>query len=133
MKYSYSDLLNIEYKKYISLIIFIVLFIIFIYFTFVTYAYSSNELKGVYDGEYIVLAYDVDVLDIKEDEIFLEIYNKKYFFEIVYFDDVYLYGDKHYQNVYISVDESFILNEVIDLTFFYSRERIIKKITNLFF
>lgn len=133
MNYKYVDLINIGYKKHITIILFFIVIVGCIISSFYFSVYYSSELTALSQSDTLAITYAVDSFDFSVSDAYVEINDKDYDFEIDRYSEVYLYGENYYQTIYITVPTDFKENEIVDITLFYKKEKIIKKIINLMF
>lgn len=130
---NYEDLLQIDYKKNIVMIVFSLTIVILLIVSFNINAYFSKECEGIYDGKYVSVTLLYDNISLFETGDYLLIEKEKYDYEIISYDNVYSLGEYYYQTVYLKIEKDFLENEVVEFTVFYEEEKMIEKIIDLIF
>ena len=96
--------------------------------------YSSKQYYGIYNDGYISINIDITNSDTIKKSNYIKINNNKYSYSIS--DISSLMADEinniNYQNYKIYINESFKENEIVKIDFFYNKQRIIKKLLDLF-
>jgi len=131
---NYHSLLNIKYKYSIFnisilLIIFITLILLSVIFT-----YSSFKILGIYNDDQIVISVPVENSDSVKNGTYLMIDNVKYDYRIIDISPIKEMNYVNYQDYNLKInDVSLKENEVVEITFHYNKQRIIKKIIDIIF
>lgn len=128
---NYYKLKNIKYKNNALIIIFfgivgiLLLLLIFLqsYDNFVTYA--------SFNGKNFIIPVKLENSDIISKAKILRIDDKTYNFSISSISEIFNENYINYQNYEITVPVKFKNNEVKKITFYYKKERMIKKILKL--
>ena len=128
---NYYKLKNIKYQNNTLLIIFtgiicrIVILLIFLksYSSFVTYA--------TFDGKSFIVPIEIENSDIISEAGMLKIDDITYKFSVLSISEIFSDNYTNYQNYEIYVSKKFKNNEVKKITFYYKKERVIKKILKL--
>lgn len=130
---NYYELLNIKYKNHI--IIYLILIIIFILLIVSLNIDSYDEYKtyGVYKNKTLIVSIPVINSDNLLTGKYLQINNKKYNYEINKISDLYVENYINYEDFEINIEKSFLENEVVEITFYSNKEKMIKKIKRVIF
>ena len=133
MKSSYYFLQNIKYKNNLFLIIFLGIFIILINLSFFLEIYSYFNTYGIYENGFI----KVNILLENSDNITLsdkmKIKNEEYSFKINSISNLLSENYQNYQIYTLKTNINLKENEVVKITFYYNKEKIIKKIFKIIF
>lgn len=133
MKSSYYFLQNIKYKNNLFLIIFLGIFIILINLSFFLETYSYFNTYGIYENGFI----KVNILLENSDNITLsdkmKIKNEEYSFKINSISNLLNENYQNYQIYTLKTNINLKENEVVKITFYYNKEKIIKKIFKIIF
>lgn len=116
-------------KHNIVLLIYILLMIFLIIFSSTIKCYSKLKVKATFLDDKIIIPIMLDNTEVIEKSVFLKIDDKKYNFKIMEYSEIYNDGDVNIQDIIISSNISEKLeNQVFELTFYYDKELLIKKI-----
>ena len=129
---NYQRLLNLNYKNYLALIIVIILTIILTVYISTKSLYEKIDLMAVSDGNNLVLAVPVEYSDILLKKAILNIDNQNCNYEIQLVSEL-LYDEVrqiNYQNFVIATNKKYPLNAIVKVTFYYQKEKIIRKVIN---
>lgn len=133
MKSRYYYLQNIKYKNNLFLIIFLGIFIIFIILSFFLESYSNFNTYGIYENGFI----KVNILVENSDKLILnnkmEINNNEYSYKIDNISNLLNDNYQNYQVYTLKTNINLKENEVVQITFYYNKEKIIKKILKIIF
>lgn len=133
MKSSYYFLQNIKYKNNLFLIIFLGIFIILINLSLFLETYSYFNTYGIYENGFI----KVNILLENSDNITLsdkmKIKNEEYSFKINSISNLLSENYQNYQIYTLKTNINLKENEVVKITFYYNKEKIIKKIFKIIF
>ncbi|MGN1379007.1 MAG: hypothetical protein ACI4XR_01235 [Bacilli bacterium] len=133
MKSSYYYLQNIKYKNNLFLIMFLGIFIIFIILSFFLESYSNFNTYGIYENGFI----KVNILVENSDKITLnnkmKIKNDEYSYKIDNISDLLNENYQNYQIYTLKTNINLKENEVVKITFYFDKEKIIKKIFKIIF
>ena len=127
---NYQRLLNIPYKNYFGLIIVVGLTIILTIYIATKSLYDRLDLLAVSNGRNLVLAVPIEYSDTLTKDAVLNINKTKYNYAIESVSEL-LYDEVrqiNYQNFIITIDKKYPLNEIVKVTFYYNKERIIQKV-----
>ena len=130
----YQSLLNINYHNYLVLLITVILLMIILVLSISLYSYDKCNYVGVFNENQIF----VNVLYNNSDAIlkgtYMVIDKKQYKYVIKNISDLMIDNQINYQVYTIDFkDNSLMNNEIINITFYYNRQKIIKKIINFIF
>ena len=131
---TYQYLLNIRYKNNINIIIFsIFLFICFI-LACALFTYDRYTTYGVVKNNIIAINSSANNSDAVIKGDYLLINNKKYIYKILTISDLQEEDYVNYQIFNIDIQaNNFLENQVLTITFYYNKQRIIQKIINIIF
>lgn len=129
---NYTFLLKIKYKNSILLFVISILVILIVLLSFLIKTYTSYSLLAIYD-EYLVVSVPIENSDAVNKGEYLTIDNQKYSYEIKHVSKWQVKDFINYQDYYLKINKSFNKNEVIKVTFFYEKQRIIEKIIAIIF
>ncbi len=127
---NYQRLLNIPYKNYFGLIIVVGLTIILTIYIATKSLYDRLDLLAVSNGQNLVLAVPIDYSDTLTKGAVLNINKTNYNYNIESVSEL-LYDEVrqiNYQNFIITIDKKYPLNEIVKVTFYYNKEKIIQKV-----
>ena len=128
---NYQKLLNIKYHNYLLELILIFLIIIFIIFILKYSVYEKINLMGIYKDNNIHIKcpiYNSDTI-IYADILLID--NKKVKYKILKISDILEEDNVNYQIVEIKTNNKYLENELVQLSFYYKKETIFKKIINI--
>ena len=135
-----SDIVDNKYvllnqkPKYNSLIIFSLLLFLLIIFSSIYYkTYDSFKVTGIYVNKEISITLNSsDVKKIIESE-FIKINARKYKVSILSVSqpDYDWTSNVSYQTIILTTSEKFYNNEILEITFYRNKQRIIRKVFNL--
>jgi hypothetical protein len=95
--------------------------------------YNVYNTKALFINNSIILNVELGNSDIINNSSYLKIDNKKYNYTIKSISDIKVDNFINYQEFQIEVNNCFIENQVLDITFYYKKEKIIKKIIDIIF
>ncbi len=91
--------------------------------------YSKIQVKGIVTNSNIVIPTTLDNISKISISDKLKIDSKEYKFKILNYSELYTEGNVNIQDVIINSDvKNKKDNQVIDITFYYNKEKLIKKI-----
>jgi len=133
MQNSYRYLLNIEYKN--NLVVFLSIFIISvcIILACVLSTYSSFAFMALYKDGALIIDVPINNSDAVNKGNFIKVQNSKYTYEVLETGNIKTVNYINYQEYKIKINESFKENQVIEVTFYYKKQKIIKKILDIIF
>lgn len=130
---SYNYLLSLQNKKH-SLIIICAIFINIIFVLLITIGvYDSYDTLGVYDGNHLLLKIQQDNSDNIINGDFIKINNKELNYQVKGISELKVENYINYYEILIDVNENFEKNEVIKITFYNNKEKLMKKIIDFIF
>lgn len=129
---NYLQLLSIKYKHFFLSFIISIIIIITLILSFFIKTYSSYRIKGVYQDDLIV-SVPLENSDAVNKGEYLTINQQRYSYNIKSISEIQVLNYINYQDYIISVDKIFKKNEVIEITFYYKKQRIIQKIIDIIF
>ncbi len=132
MNYNFEDLLHVEYKKYITQFVFLIALCLVIVLSIKCSVYSFKEFSGIYKNNLLEITYQIEDKYLFENG-YIKINNEKYNFGVLEYSEIFVLGEIYYQTVYLEIEEEFNNNQLLDITLFYNKERIIIKIKDLMF
>ena len=133
MKQSYVSLYQIPYKKHILAIFLIIIFISSMVISFRLKAYSSFKTYGVFIDNHLYVDIPIDNSDAVNKGTYLKIDDYKYAFKIEEISDLQVEGSINYQTYSLKIMKEYQNNQVVEITFYYDKQRIIRKIIDIIF
>lgn len=133
MQHSYASLYYLNYKKHILLIILFIIIITSFVISFNTKAYSSYKTYGIYLDNHLYVDIPIDNSDAVKKGSYLKIDDEKYDIQIEEISDLQVEGNINYQTYSLKSFREYKNNQIVEMTFYYNKQRIIKKIINLIF
>lgn len=121
------------YKKYyIVLVLFIILTLLSIYICHES-LYDRLDLTAISDGENLIVAVPVAYSDTLKTGDTVVISNQNYHYTITSISDIEanLMQQINYQNFTIKINNQYPQNQILKITFYYNKEKIIKKVIKL--
>ncbi len=126
-------LLNLKPKYSFVIVFSILLFLLIIFFSIYYKTYDSFKVTGTYlNNQISITLLSSDTKNIIESD-YLKIKNQKYKFSIQSISqaEYEVITNTSYQKVALSTSGSFFDNEILEITFYKNKQRIISKIFNL--
>ena len=133
MQYNYASLNYLTYKEHVLLIFWFIIIITSFVISFNTKAYSSYKTYGIYLDNHLYVDIPIDNSDAVKKGIYLKIDDQKYDIEIEEISDLQVEGNINYQTYSLKSFTEYKNNQVVEITFYYNKQRMIKKIINLIF
>ncbi len=133
MQHSYASLYYLTYKKHVLLIILFIIIITSFVISFNTKAYSSYKTYGIYLDNHLYVDIPTDNSDVVKKGSYLKIDDEKYDIQIEEISDLQVEGNINYQTYSLKSFREYKNNQIVEMTFYYNKQRIIKKIINLIF
>ena len=127
---SYQRLLNMPYRNYFGFFIVIVLIFLLSIYIGSKSLYDRLDLVAVSDGNNLVVAFPTVYSDILNEDTILSINQKNYDYQILQISDL-MYDDIrqiNYQNYIFQISEKYPLNKIVNVTFYYNKEKIFRKV-----
>ncbi|MEG1892391.1 MAG: hypothetical protein RR189_00675 [Bacilli bacterium] len=128
---NYQKLLKIKHHNYFLLIVVITLISVFISYISNYKIYDKFNTYGVYKNGAIILNVEMEYSDTLFENNILKINKKEVDYEIVSLSDLLFDKNINYQEVILKTKETYQENKILNLTFYYNKEKIFKKIINL--
>lgn len=128
---NYYKLRNIKYQNNAIIIIFTGIICILLFLLMVLKSYDSFVTYASFNGISFIVPIKLENSDIISDADILKIDDKTYNFSILNISEIFNENYINYQNYEITVPAKFKNNEVKKITFYYKKERMIKKILKL--
>ncbi|MEG0976962.1 MAG: hypothetical protein RSF02_00225 [Bacilli bacterium] len=128
---NYQKLLKIKHHNYFLLIVIITLISVFISYISNYKIYDKFNTYGVYKNGAIILNVEMEYSDTLFENNILKINKKEVDYEIVSLSDLLFDKNINYQEVILKTKETYQENKILNLTFYYNKEKIFKKIINL--
>ena len=128
---NYYKLKNIKYKNNILIIIFFGIVGILLFFLIFLQSYDNFVTYASFNGKNFIIPVKLENSDIISKANILKIDDKTYNFSISSISEIFNENYINYQNYEITVPVKFRNNEVKKITFYYKKERMIKKILKL--
>jgi len=133
MQLSYDYLLNIKYKRFGLIFIIILLLIILLILGFNIKTYNTYQIYGVYQNNYLAVNVPIIDSDAVLNGLYLKVNNDKYDYKIDRISSLEYYDNVNYQTYYLNLTNNYQENEILKITFYYKKQRIIRKIFELIF
>ena len=126
MKFVYTKPLSFK----ILICIYLILLVIIVPYLLKYKTYSKIRLKGIINNNQIIIPTEIsDISNIKKSEKISLDNEKNLNFKIDNFSEVYNDGNINLQDITISCDvKNKIENEIINITFYYDKDYVYKKI-----
>lgn len=126
-------LLNLKLKYSWIIVISVLLFLLLIFSSIYYKTYDSYKVSGLVNDNNINITVLVKKIGNIIESDYLEINNKKYKFSVESISPVEydMASNNFYQNITLSTSGNFLDNEVLELTFYKNKQRIITKVINL--
>ena len=128
---NYYKLKNIKYKNNTLIIIFFGIVGILLFLLIFLQSYDNFVTYASFNGENFIIPVKLENSDIISKANILKIDDKTYNFSISSISEIFNENYINYQNYEITVPVKFKKNEVKKITFYYKKERMIKKILKL--
>lgn len=126
----YDDLLHIKVRYGFLLLCMVALFIGIGIYVLNLKVRDVLPLKGIYNDGLIYVEVPIDYSDTIKNGEYVKIDNEEYIYEIKAIGAMEVDASTflNYQVFSISLDEEFLNNEVIDITFCFNEEKIFEKL-----
>ncbi len=128
---NYYKLKNIKYKNNKLIIIFFGIVGILLFLLIFLKSYDNFVTYASFNGKNFIIPVKLENSDIISKANILKIDDKTYNFSISSISEIFNENYINYQNYEITVPVKFKNNEVKKITFYYKKERMIKKILKL--
>ena len=128
---NYYKLKNIKYKNNTLIIIFFGIVGILLFLLIFLQSYDNFVTYASFNGKNFIIPVKLENSDIISKANILKIDDKTYNFSISSISEIFNENFINYQNYEITVPVNFKNNEVKKITFYYKKERMIKKILKL--
>lgn len=128
---NYYKLKNIKYKNNALIIIFFGIVGILLFLLIFLQSYDNFVTYASFNGKNFIIPVKLENSDIISKAKILKIDDKTYNFSISSISEIFNENYINYQNYEITVPVNFKNNEVKKITFYYKKERMIKKILKL--
>lgn len=128
---NYYKLKNIKYKNNTLIIIFFGIVGILLFLLIFLQSYDNLVTYASFNGKNFIIPVKLENSDIISKANILKIDDKTYNFSISSISEIFNENYINYQNYEITVPVNFKNNEVKKITFYYKKERMIKKILKL--
>ncbi|MBE6155152.1 MAG: hypothetical protein E7164_00135 [Firmicutes bacterium] len=129
---NYDFLLKIKTSNSILYIVILIILLLVFVLMFVIYTYSSYHTMGIYnDG--LIVSVPLKNSDVVIKGNYLMIENRNYEYEVLEISDIQAENYINYQDLRININEKFKENQVVEITFYYNKQRLIKKIVQFIF
>lgn len=125
---NYYKLKIIKYKNNVIIIIFVGIILIVMILLLFLKSYNSYVTYASFNGENFIVPIKLENSDIISEAKILKIDDKTYNFSISNISEIFNENYINYQNYEINVPLKLKNNEVKKITFYYKKERMIKKI-----
>ena len=124
----YNYLLNIKYKNFMLIIIVLAISITIFILSCLLFTYDRYTIYGIWNDNSIIIDVPINNSDAVVKGMFIKIDDKDYSYNIKSISKLQEYNNLNYQTYQINIPKSFKDNQVLNITFYYNRQRIIKKI-----
>ena len=128
---NYYKLKNIKYKNNTLIIIFFGIVGILLFLLIFLQSYDNFVTYASFNGKNFIIPVKLENSDIISKANIIKIDDKTYNFSISSISEIFNENYINYQNYEITVPVNFRNNEVKKITFYYKKERMIKKILKL--
>ena len=128
---NYYKLKNIKYKNNTLIIIFFGIVGILLFLLIFLQSYDNFVTYASFNGKNFIIPVKLENSDIISKAKILKIDDKTYNFSISSISEIFNENYINYQNYEITIPAKFKNNEVKKITFYYKKERMIKKILKL--
>ena len=128
---NYYKLKNIKYKNNTLIVIFFGIVSILLFLLIFLQSYDNFVTYASFNGKNFIIPVKLENSDIISKANILKIDDKTYNFSISSISEIFNENYINYQNYEITVPVKFKNNEVKKITFYYKKERMIKKILKL--
>ena len=128
---NYYKLKNIKYKNNTLITIFFGIVGILLFLLIFLQSYDNFVTYASFNGKNFIIPVKLENSDIISKAKILKIDDKTYNFSISSISEIFNENYINYQNYEITVPVKFKNNEVKKITFYYKKERMIKKILKL--
>lgn len=128
---NYYKLRNIKYKNSTLIIIFFGIVGILLFLLIFLQSYDNFVTYASFNGKNFIIPVKLENSDIISKANIIKIDDKTYNFSISSISEIFNENYINYQNYEITVPVKFKNNEVKKITFYYKKERMIKKILKL--
>ena len=128
---NYYKLKNIKYKNNTLIIIFFGIVGILLFLLIFLQSYDNFVTYASFNGKNFIIPVKLENSDIISKANILKIDDKTYNFSISSISEIFNENYINYQNYEITVPVNFKNNGVKKITFYYKKERMIKKILKL--
>lgn len=133
MQHSYNSLYHIKYPKHILIIFLIIVLLVSLIVTFKTKAYSSYKTYGVYLNSQLYVDIPITNSDAVNKGEYIKIDNQKYDIVIREISGLQTQGNINYQTYSLKAFKEYKNNQIVEITFYYNKQRIITKIMDIIF
>lgn len=126
----YYDKLNIKYGI-LTIILVIILLGLIIYMHFLK-VYSVYNSIGYFEDGFLIINIEMDNSDVVNNKNYLKINNLKYKYDIFEKSNLLIENNINYYTYKLKVsDYNFEENKIENITFYYNKENLIKKIAKI--
>jgi len=129
---NYVALLSIKYKTSILSLIICIIFLITLGLSIFLQTYTSYSVRGIYQ-DYLIVSVPISNSDAVNNGNYLMIDKQRYYYKVKKISELKNLNYINYQDYYIEINKTFKENEVVEITFYYKKQRIIQKILNFIF
>lgn len=131
---NYYSLLNIKYRNSTFIVVIFLIIIILILLLTVLETYDTWKTLGVNKDGKITTSIPIENSDAVTGGEYIVIDNQNYQYKVLEISEFLVDNYINYQNYVIKVDDVlFKENEVIEMTFYYNKQKIIQKIIDIIF
>ena len=130
---NYRTLLNIKYQQFILISTVVIILIVCLILALCLESYDRYTTYAVYKDNNLQVNVPINEIDnvLKSEYIMSD--KQAYSFSINYISDLEIENMVNYQYIYLNNGVKYLDNQVIEITFYYDKQRLIKKIINIIF
>lgn len=129
---NYCSLLKIKYQTFFLCVVVAGLFVITFILSFILKTYDTYHTLGIYQDE-LVVSIPLENSDAVNNGYYLTINNQDYKYQINKVSEMQAINYNNYQDYYLNINKTFQQNEVVEITFYYNKEKLIEKIMKIIF
>lgn len=125
---NYTYLNNIKFKNNAFLILVSILIVILLIIMSALDTFSTYTIYAKYNNDFLEILLPIKNSDVVKNNSRIKINDKIYDYKVDHISELYEDNYINYQNYYIDIPLKFKNNEVVKVTFYYKKEKIIKKV-----
>ena len=130
---NYDVLLNMKIKYHLLFVILTIILICSFGYIINLKIFDTYNCKGIYNEDFIYINVPITYSDTLTKGNYLKINKEKYLYEIAEISEIEVDPTNliNYQTFKIKIEKEFINNELIDITIYSNKEKIIEKLKEL--